>query len=357
MIAESYGISEEDIEKAIVERIEASANRLGAENQEQNKQESSKTRRVRNKLIAQIKGMNNSELIKLKNAEIDIAEYERLCIKKEGNIDLAKAQEDRRRGQIERAKKDKTIIESIIAEKIFANVTEEEIDNQILRDLIKTIKSEVYEYYVALNTEGMISELEKEEINNKIHQLNLDNAIPEIISGNFEEENISFESLEIISKLADTYKINLKAKYQDISANRGKIKKKVQKEKLEQLKSDVTIGIRKKEKCQLHRNSIMQGQAGTEEINFERMVIGIRWFIGITEKDPVIYVAEDIGEDERKDLKIALKAEIERQKSTAKKQTGTISMQEMKRAVSDVPIQDKSEAIRIMEELLSELEK
>ena len=104
-----------------------------------------------------------------------------------------------------------------------------------------TIKSHIYDYYVSKDFDGIITEEEKEEINNKIHALNIDMKLAEW-------EKTNFTSAEWINEIKEKFGIDVQAEYARISKNRESIKRKVQKGRLEKLKSDVTVGIREKEK-------------------------------------------------------------------------------------------------------------
>ena len=82
------------------------------------------------------------------------------------------------------------------------------------------------------------------------------------------------------------------------------------------------------------------------DINFERIVYGNEWFIGFENGTPTVYMDPNISEANKEDLRIALKKEIETAKEKAKAgPRKTISMGEMKEAVSMVSIEDKGNAV------------
>ena len=357
IIAEVLGITREEIEQVIEDRVRAQQPKEDLETKE-----SSKAKKLKSMIISQIKGNNNPELLKLiskiareevteeelktlQELGIETEEYEKVCIRKEITVDVEQIQSDRIRVQKERLLKDESVVEAIVADKIFGDVTQEEIDVQILEDLIKTVKSHIYDYYVSQDADGIITEAEKERINQKIHELNIDTMISQCIDNEFEQTGW-------IERISKEFGLDVKSEYNKISSNPAKLKSKVQKSKLEKLKSDITLGIRKEEKIEEIQETIGYSEEQGEKKEFERMVFGNNWFIGFGDGKPIIHINPDISELDKEDLKVALRKEIDKAKEGKK----TISMVEMRKVVSEVSLDDKKIGIKIMEDMLKEIE-
>ena len=180
IIAEFYGITRDDIEKIIIKKVVSQQRKIDISSEE-----SSKAKKLKGKIISQIKELNNPELNKLiskvakeeitqeemkllQDAGIETEEYESICINKEVAVDVERIKADKIKGQVRNMLADKSVVESIVTDKIFNNVTEEEINAQILDDLIKTVKSHIYDYYFSQDSDGIITEWKKEQINEKI---------------------------------------------------------------------------------------------------------------------------------------------------------------------------------------------
>lgn len=362
LIAEHYGITAEEIEKIVTEKVTMQYERIDITSEE-----SSKSKKIKGKIISQIKECNDSKLIKLiskvakeeiteeelkllQEAGIETREYESICIKKEGTVDSEKIKADRIKGQVKKILADESAVESIVADKIFSDISEEEINAQILEDLIKTIKSHVYDYYVSQNPDGIMTEYEKERINERIHGLDIDDNITKCIE-------TDFKPIEWIERIKKEFGLDVKSEYNKILRNQAKLRSKVQRNKLEKLKSDITIGIRKKERIDQLRDSISQGDTELENKEFERIIYGNDWFIGFNSGEPTFYIDPSISEENKEDLKEVLKKEIEKEREkNSENRSKTISIEEMKEAVSKVPLEDKAIAVKMLEEMLKELE-
>ena len=215
IIANYYGITEQEINKKIEEEINIKSEKK--ESKVENY--SNNAKKVKSKIISQIKEKNKNELntiipkiirenineLELKVLEengIDTDAYVRLIVNKEGKINSEKSIENKKNNRIKQIKSNTRIMEKIVSEIIFENITEDEINNQVIKDTILEVKSEIFIFFQNRFGKKKLSKENKEKINNKIHDLKLEELLRDYI-----------KTGEINDKeLKNTYGIDIKKK-------------------------------------------------------------------------------------------------------------------------------------------------
>lgn len=350
-IAKYYGITEEEINKKIEEEINIEPEK------QSNKVEkySNNAKKVKSKIISQIKEKNNNELNtyipkiiretindeelkKLEENGIDTDTFVRLIINKEGKIDDTTSIENKKNNRIKQIKSNTRIMEKIVSEIIFENITEDEINNQVIKDTILEVKSEIFKFFQNGLENKKLSKEYKEKINSKIHDLKIEELLMDYTkTGEFDEEKF---------KRITMYGIDIKEIYKKYN-NMPEIEKgKVRLNKLDKIKANVSIGIKKIEKWKEIKRKISKDEEQTDRI-VNCAVFGNSWYIEyIRGSKPNIYLSENATEDEKNDFKLALKKQIEIIKS---KKTKEINLSSIANMVSTVSLSDKNEVERILE--------
>lgn len=100
---------------------------------------------------------------------------------------------------------------------------------------------------------------------------------------------------------------DVKEMHEKITSNEGSLKKKVQKRKFEILKSNITIGIKNKEKINYLKDSICADMEQSNESNFERAIFGNGWFIGFSGGKLTCYMNPNIEEKDKEVFREFLK--------------------------------------------------
>ena len=352
-IAKYYGITEEEINKKIEEEI----NREPEKQSNKVEKYSNNAKKVKNKIISQIKEKNNNELNtiipkiiretindeELKELEeygINTDAYVRLVINKEGKIDDTTSIENKKNNRIKQIKSNTRIMEKIVSEIIFENITEDEFSNQVINDTILEVKSEIFKYYQNELGNRKLSKEYKEKINNKIHDLKIEELLRDYTkTGEFDEEKL---------KRINMYGIDIKEIYKKYN-NMPEIEKgKVRLNKLDKIKANISIGIRKIEKWKEIKRRISKDEKQTDGI-VNHAIFGNSWYIEyINGSKPNIYLSENATEDEKNDFKLALKKQIEIIKSEKKE----INISEIANMVSTVSLSDKNEVEKIIDSII-----
>ena len=352
-IIDFYGITEEEINHELEEIVERESKNKKISHEKM----SEKAKRAKNQLISQIIHSNNENLLllkqkiargtitieelnELKQQGIVTKDYEEAFINKQKTVDSEKSLQDKKRNQIRQMKKNTRIIEKIVAEKLFSNVTDEELEMRMYKEVSKEVKFKIYQYYLNQAEGKMIAEDEKERISGKIHELYLEATIKEYIEKGIIREDVA--------KKLNLYGIDLQAICRKHSGDKDTERRKIRLEKLDKLKASVTIGIRKKENWIGIKNRITQGkyQNTEKEPITERAIYGNSWYIEfLVGEKPVIYIREDAIEEEKADLKEALKEELKRIDTF-------VSMDAMEKIASKVPKSKIEEAKKVIEDML-----
>ena len=266
--------------------------------------------------------------------------YVRLVINKEGKIDDTTSIENKKNNRIKQIKSNTRIMEKIVSEIIFENITEDEFSNQVINDTILEVKSEIFKYYQNELGNRKLSKEYKEKINNKIHDLKIEELLRDYTkTGEFDEEKL---------KRINMYGIDIKEIYKKYN-NMPEIEKgKVRLNKLDKIKANISIGIRKIEKWKEIKRRISKDEKQTDGI-VNHAIFGNSWYIEyINGSKPNIYLSENATEDEKNDFKLALKKQIEIIKSEKKE----INLSEIANMVSTVSLSDKNEVEKIIDSII-----
>ena len=126
-------------------------------------------------------------------------------------------------------------------------------------------------------------------------------------------------------------------------------KGKVRLNKLDKMKANISIGIKKIEKWKEIKRRISKDDEQNEGI-INRVIFGNSWYIEyINGLKPNVYLSENATEDEKKDFKLALKKQIEQIKD---EKTKKIDISSIGNIVSTVSLSDKNEVERILESII-----
>ena len=352
IIANYYGITEQEINKKIEEEINIKSEKK--ESKVENY--SNNAKKVKSKIISQIKEKNKNELntiipkiirenineLELKVLEengIDTDAYVRLIVNKEGKINSEKSIENKKNNRIKQIKSNTRIMEKIVSEIIFENITEDEINNQVIKDTILEVKSEIFIFFQNRFGKKKLSKENKEKINNKIHDLKLEELLRDYI-----------KTGEINDKeLKNTYGIDIKEIYKKYNNMLEIEKGKVRLNKLDKMKANISIGIKRIEKWKEIKKRISKDNEQNEGI-INRVIFGNSWYIEyINGLKPNVYLSENATENEKNDFKQALKKQIEQIKDEKTKKIDISSIGNM---VSTVSLSDKNEVERILESII-----
>ena len=353
IIADYFGITKDDINKAIEQEVD---NKFRAKPMT-SKSESKRTKTEKRRIISKIRQSGNEYLISLipkiidnsieeeqlqgiEQAGIDTSKYVELCVNKEERFDIQKSLQSKRENIIREMKKSSEIIERIVSEKVFQTITAEEIKLKIIQDIVVEIKSKIYEFYKKKKDNESLTEDDKEMINKRIHELEIENTISSFVkNGELREEKF------------EQYGIDVKEIYSKYLNNIDGEKRKIKLRNLKKIKASITLGIKTRENWIGIKNRITQGkyQNTEKEPITERAIYGNSWYIEyLVGEKPVIYIRENATEEEKEDLKEALKEELERMDSTYHRK---MSMETIEQIASKVPESQIEEARKVTQDM------
>ena len=372
IIENHYGISEKDIDKILEQEFDEEMSKM-----EKSKEvESNSAKRARSAIISQIKKNGNreftylitkvakndlteEELEELEKNGISTKDYVNLCINGTGKIDSDKVLRDKKANQVRKKKKDKRVRERVVSEILFSDVTDEELSRQVFDDTIKDIKSAIYQYYINKEEDGKITELKKQQIEQKIHNLNLEKNLNELLEKGYIDDSVRRELME--------YGVNMEAVYKKYSSMPQVEKRKIRLAKFDRMKANITTSMKKIENWKNIKERIINEEKHEENEDkkqknedhsqdeqgvLDKVVFGNKWYIEfIKDRTPNIYLSENATEEEKEGLKIALRQEISKARNS---EVTKIDMQTMKQAVSFVTIGDKETASKILEDVIKE---
>ena len=232
--------------------------------------------------------------------------------------------------------KDTAQKEAVVLEKLFDEITDEEIDEKsraILRvSLIDDLKRNVAVIKLQKDI-GSLTEQENEVVNQEIQKIDIDTLIERIRTGELSQEQQ--ETLE-------EYKVDIE-KHKKRVENKEQIKSEIRKDKMEKLKAGITLGIEAKGKIDTIRSRIDGERTSDEDI--AQLVYGLSWYIGLDREGKVIE-RQINPEMDKQGVEQEMYERTLREFKEAKKEE--LGLPSMRNATEDVSAEDKQEKLRQM---------
>lgn len=334
LIANFYGISDENLEKLVKEKAKERAEQELSMNEEakESKKETGKQKKEKSKLISEIKRKGNPKLNqliskvqkniltkkdfkKLEEAGISTKSYKE-SIEKSSNITSV---EDRKKVKLEqrirRYIKDDEFIKSVLISEIIEKPNEEMIKKEAIKKVVLTVRNTLSERVTEkikqnrdVEEKGKLEPDEIQKRNNEIRDrvLNLDNILLSISSG----KEISESERKLVDNLNYIYGIDIKKNYNEIMEEKDKLSKDIMKKQFEKMQSYITVGIESKESI----NKIIGLIIGFEpqKSEYYNLTYGRNWYIATdNSKIADVYMSNEADEHEQEKMKETLKKMIE----------------------------------------------
>ena len=147
-----------------------------------------------------------------------------------------------------------------------------------------------------------ITDEEKEKIEEKIHELNIEQRLQYSIENEFKED--SFEDIR------EEYGYDIESRYK--KTDRESTIKEIRLDNMERLKSTITLGVKKTEQIEQIKCRIIGNNEERMRENTNLFIYGNSWYIEYDGEYPTIYTSKDLTIAEIVELKETLKEEIER---------------------------------------------
>lgn len=333
LLMQAHGISETQMEVWITERVESEFASKEASSQGK-KAKNGMLQREKGKLISEIKRSGESELVTdilpqvingtitkeglsvLEAYGIDTAGYEKASVSTRDEKSSAEIIEMQKKQRVSKAMKDENLREEILAEKLFPEISDGEIEERIDGKTKLTLKNKLSDVITrkiiekagardgTQAQERQLTEREKEKREEEIRKTmkNFDGLMISI-----RDNNISEEQVQELTEIRDTYGIDLEELRQEFAEQRVAIIDELRKEGVKKQKASVSIGL--EERARIER-IVDRIEPENSEKKYDRIIYGEGWYIGYSQGNVDVCQVKGISCEERANCQKAIEDEI-----------------------------------------------
>lgn len=339
LIANFYGISNENLEKLVKEKAKHKAEQelwMNVETKEsknkEQKKETGKQKKEKSKLISEIKRKGNPKLNqliskvqkniltkkdfnKLEEAGISTKSYKESIEKSSNTADVEDRKKVKLEQRIRRYIKDDEFIKNVLISEIIEEPSEEMIKKEAIKKVVLTVRNSLSERVTEkikqnrdVEKKGELEPYEIQKRDDEIRDrvLNLDNILLSISSG----KEISKSERKLVDNLNYIYGIDIKKEYNKIIEEKNKLSNDIMRKQFEKMQSYITVGIEDKESINKIMGLIRKSEQ--QKTEYYNLTYGKNWYIAIdNSKIADVYMSNEAEEYEQEKMKETLKKMIE----------------------------------------------